>query len=150
MSEKNLWHKLRTGLAPYLRLQRIEDRYSRGVPDVLYAGRIGDNLCFRTLGLVELKFLKAWPKRATTTAALRTFRPEQRAWLKLFGEASNGAVYVLLQVGRTDLLLFHWKVLGTLGCMTQAGTRRLAQWSWQGRMTSAAYESLAMELTQTY
>jgi len=105
MSEKTLrrWFSkiLRKNKA---HVQNIEDAYSIGVPDT--------NLCINGReSWVECKFLKDWPKRATTPVR-PSFRPGQVPWLVNRSQA-GGSCYVLIQIG-ADVLLFEGKAAWNL------------------------------------
>lgn len=141
MSEKNLWKRLRKGLAPYLELQRLEDRYSRGVPDVLYAGPKDVLGGAGRIGVVELKYLRAWPKRATTVVRLPTYRQEQRLWLQRFGRLTDAA-WLLLQVEKT-ILLFDWCTAQDVGTLTREELEANAVMVWRGHMSTNDYAELA-------
>lgn len=99
MSEHSLWLTLRrcTDGLQQLRLQRIEDRFTAGVPDVAY--------CFRgSAGWIELKHLPAWPASRDTPVRLPKLTIEQVAFAEAW-ERAGGKSWVLLQVGREYLLL---------------------------------------------
>lgn len=95
MSEGNLWKDLRpllAGLDPV----RIESHDTdTGIPDV--------NI---TLGWIELKYMREWPKRATTPLRVDHFTVEQRAWLTRRW-AAGGSCWVILKVGADEWLLFR-------------------------------------------
>lgn len=123
MSETNLHHWLSDHARKRrAHVQRIEDRYSTGVPDI--------NLCaYGKEHWVECKYLKAWPKRAGTKVKIK-FRPGQVNWLRSRGKAGGNA-WVLLQVGdgrNAERLLFSWKVADQLedAVLNTEDTRALA------------------------
>jgi hypothetical protein len=141
--ERKLWIKLREGMAPYWRVQRIETGTSPGVPDVWYCFPSGDS------GWLELKALPAWPKRAATIVRLPHFRPEQRAWMPHIGKYI-GNVYLLLQVGsgsKADVLLFSWPQVALLGTLNQEDMIKVCQGRWQG--VPIDYQRLVQLLTGT-
>lgn len=111
-NERTLWNYLRKGMQPYWRPQRIEDKLSHGIPDVCYAlpGVEG-------FGFVELKWARAWPKRATTPLRLPHFTKVQKAWLRRFGDYAY-RVYLLLQVEK-DYMLFDYVQAQRLGEITR-------------------------------
>lgn len=79
-----------------------------GVPDVNYTG-----------GWIELKWLRAWPKRPGTKIALGHFTTQQRRWLRRRCNA-GGKAYLLLQVQR-EWLLFNGITAGeVIGDLTRA------------------------------
>lgn len=144
--EQSLWDKLRRGLSPYLRLQRLEDRYSSGVADVLYAGPIADDahraFCGGLFGVIELKVLKAWPKRKTTIVRVPKWTTVQRAWCHLFGKVAQH-VFLLLKVEK-DILLYHWPAALEVGTLTKDEMLARTPWRWVGRPD---YAQLAQILT---
>lgn len=99
-SERALWNLVRERLAPFGRLERIENRLGVGFPDVLY--------CLRGVtGLLELKHEPWWSNDRMAGPVLRSVRslkPEQVAWGQRW-HAAGGHVYMLLQVERDYLLL---------------------------------------------
>lgn len=101
MSEAQLWRTVSQKLGPYGKLRRIEDKLSRGTPDVLYYLRRG-NVSAR--GFIELKHLPSWPSRATTPIIIPHLTIEQI----IFGieeEALDGHYGCILQIDRTYMLL---------------------------------------------
>lgn len=70
----------------------IENRVAVGMPDYCYI-----------YGWIELKHLKAWPKRASTLVRLPHFTPKQRQWL-IDHWNLGGKSWVLLQVDKEWLL----------------------------------------------
>lgn len=72
-------------------VQSHEDRFSLGIPDLSYADR-GVN------GWIELKHVKEWPKRASTTVKWKRYTPEQVNWLNKRGK-KGGSCWILVQVG---------------------------------------------------
>ena len=97
MSEAALRTMLRTRLSPYGIIKRIENRCDKGTPDILY--------CLRDVtGLIELKYLSAWPKRKNTSIRIASFTKDQAIWLTQW-KASGGKSWLLLQIGRVYVLL---------------------------------------------
>lgn len=147
--EKSLWIKVKKGLSPYLRMQRLEDRYSKGVPDVLYAGprpgalsNTSPRVHMGQIGLLELKVRKEWPKRPGTPVRLTKWTKDQQAWHKLFGSLGQ-YVWLLLQVEQ-DYLLFHWRTAVTLGALTRKEMNGLCRYEWHKQIE---FEQLAYALT---
>lgn len=150
--EKSLWLKVRKGLQPHFRMQRIEDRYSKGVPDLIYAGPKYPMSCLtsqriirsapHTFGLIELKVRREWPKRATTPVKLKEWKPEQKAWFKLFGPLGKH-LFLLLQI-ENDYMLYDWRRAVDLGDLNKEATIRAASHWWHKKMN---FEELANALT---
>jgi hypothetical protein len=72
----------------------VENRVHVGTPDVNYIH-----------GWLELKWLRAWPKRFETVVRIEHWTPEQKLWIERRWRA-GGQVHVLLQC-RRDWLLFE-------------------------------------------
>lgn len=136
--ERNLWKKLREGMAPYWFAQRIETGTAPGVPDVWFVIKDDytyDNLLRSCAGWLELKALAAWPKRAETVVLLPGLRPEQKAWIERAGRLTD-LVYLLLQVGTgrsADILLYDWRTVSVLGTLTKAEMLDWATAKWLHR-----------------
>lgn len=99
MSEKNMWHRMKSKFSHAGHWQRIEDGLSRGVPDVNYCIRGAE-------GWIELKQIGDWPKRKTTPVSFR-WEKEQRFWARRRGK-NGGLVWLLLYVKRTNEWLWFW------------------------------------------
>ncbi len=91
MSESDMRGKLIKALKP-LHAVAIENRVGLGTPDVNCIG-----------GWIELKWLRAWPKRAKTIVRVKRFSLEQRIWLQRRFDL-GGRSWLLLQVRREWLL----------------------------------------------
>ncbi len=79
-----------------------------GCPDVNYTG-----------GWIELKWLRAWPKRPLTKVRIEHFTMEQRRWLSKRCSA-GGDAYLLLQVQREWLLFIGTDAADCVGTTTRA------------------------------
>lgn len=104
-TESYLWDKLKS--CPRADLERHEDKFKLGVPDVSY-GMDGVN------GWIELKAYKEWPKG---TVKFNNFKSWQRRWLIRRGR-NGGRCFVMLIVGskrEAEYLLFHWSKIRLLG-----------------------------------
>jgi len=78
-------------------LQRLESPYTaQGIPDLVY--HIG-----HTTGFIELKYVKAWPKRSGTTVKVG-LREAQVVWLHRWKRA-GAMCFVLVGIGRDILLI---------------------------------------------
>jgi len=98
MSESDMRGKVIEVLRP-LDAISVENRYvGPGTPDVNYIE-----------GWIELKWLRAWPKRPGTPVKLdHDLEPQQRAWLRR-RRRRGGAAWVMLQC-RKEWLLWHGEV----------------------------------------
>jgi hypothetical protein len=101
-SEAALWGQVRTRLAPYGELGRVENGVEPGWPDVAYALRVPARP--PSAGWLELKHLSAWPVRPRDRVNLTSLTLEQVRWALRWRHA-GARVHALLQVGRDYLLL---------------------------------------------
>lgn len=118
--EQRMWAQARDlfyGLDPV----RVENAATPGTPDVNYCE-----------GWVELKQLKAWPKKRGTPVKVRLFTPQQRAWLRR-RYVVGGRVHVLLKVGREWLLLNGMHAATALGAVTEWELKHHARGCWQNK-----------------
>ena len=89
-----MWARLRPHLKQYDPV-RIEDSVGLGTPDVnLKDGQ-----------WIELKQIRAWPRRADSLVQVPHFRAQQRTWLTRRCRA-GGAAYLLLHVAESDDWVF--------------------------------------------
>jgi hypothetical protein len=119
--ESTLWQYVKRGLERELRdrihLQRHEDIAARGIPDVSYALHLAHR---HIQGWIELKVIKAWPKRKDTIVKIPKFTKVQRAWLRRRG-ALVGNCYFLLRVEEDFThLLFDWSEIELQDTRTKA------------------------------
>ena len=66
-----------------------------------------------TLGWIELKYLKAWPKRADTLVRFPIYTPQQRSWQRR-RRRRGGNVWMLVKVGRNEWLLYDAEAAANL------------------------------------
>lgn len=99
LKEQRLWDRFRKHVAPHVRLERIENRASDGMPDVL--------ACFAGVTtFVELKAADAYPARNTTPILGRAgLRQSQKNWFLEWSKA-GGRGRILIAVER-DLFLIR-------------------------------------------
>ena len=90
-SEKQMWAWLRPHLAPYLRMQRIENVVGEGTPDIFFTARA-------RCGWLELKYRAQSPQRDTTPlfTAATGMRRSQLAWINRFHAANT---HIILRAG---------------------------------------------------
>lgn len=106
----------------------VENRVKPGTPDVE---------C--TLGWIELKFLRSWPKVPNDSAVLLPkFTPQQRVWLLKRSQA-GGPCWVLLKVD-CDWLLFtgDWAARH-LGRSTKELMLAVAVWRCRNKFDGEAF-----------
>ncbi len=117
MSEQTMARAVRKallGLDPI----RVENPAHPGTPDVNY-----------THGWIELKWVRAWPKREGTKLSLEHFTQQQRVWIQRRSR-NGGKVLVLLKVA-TDWLLYDGATAAEhLGYLDKRQTIGLALAHW--------------------
>lgn len=103
MNESGVWAQLKEKMKfTGWHAVRIESSSGNGVPDVTY-GLQDIN------GWIELKYIKEWPKRATTLVKL-PLRPEQKFFFQKRGELS-GNVWCFIRIQDTFFLLSYKEAL---------------------------------------
>jgi len=100
----------------------IENGVGAGVPDLNYI-----------LGWIELKQVKAWPKRPSTPLRLDHFTSGQRRWISRRHRA-GGLVFVLLKVGKEWLLFDGETAAEHLGRTNRSELYGLAKKAWPKRI----------------
>jgi hypothetical protein len=124
MGEAALRNYVRKGLrAKGVLTTHHEDALQSGIPDLSYSGG-GHH------GWIELKFLKAWPKRKETPVRIAHYTEEQRHFLLSRGRA-GGRCWLLLRVGREHLLFNHERAQD-IGRHEQRGLYCIANYLWAG------------------
>lgn len=98
-----------------------EDMLNVGLPDMSYSGN-------QQHGWIELKYLRAWPKRVDTVVRIEHYTKEQRAWLLRRGQL-GGNCFLLLRVGREHLLL-GWITAQLVGELNRTELCRRALGHW--------------------
>ncbi len=117
-NEAALWRKVRPMLAG-LHAVRIETgAMGPGTPDVNYV-----------FGWIELKYLKAWPKRSETKVKLNHYTAAQKAWATKRSIA-GGNVFFLLAVGSECLLFDGVTAARVVGHSTQSELKAHALGVW--------------------
>lgn len=82
-----------------------------------------------TLGWIEVKWMRSWPKRPETVVRVDHYTPQQRVWARRRALA-GGKVWLMLIVG-TEWLLFRGEDAAEyLGKLTQGGLYDLAVRDW--------------------
>lgn len=93
--ERAFWKWLNMATTGLWHVQRHEDKYSVGIPDISY-GADGIN------GWIELKAYDKWPN-----GNLPHFTSKQANWLTNRGER-GGHCFILIRINHT-ILLFSWR-----------------------------------------
>ena len=130
MSEARLWKYVREGMNLHWEAQRIEDKLSSGVPDVMYS--------IKHHGWIELKYL---PKITKGVLSIHHLTAEQRNWIERHGRRT-GKVFLLLQV-TTHYLLFGHESIRQIGKVSFDEHVAMARAHWVHRIN---WESLLAQL----
>lgn len=118
MAESDMRKRVLTALKS-LHAIPVENRTAcPGTPDVAYIG-----------GWCELKWLRAWPKRADTVVEVEHFTAQQRVWLRQHRRA-GGLAFVLLQCKREWLLFDGVVAADILGHAPRADLFQRATKTW--------------------
>lgn len=101
-------------------VQRHEDKYSVGIPDISY-GSEGVN------GWIELKAYNKWPN-----GSLPHFTSKQANWLTNRGK-KGGLCFILIRV-KTTILIFNWRLAHDLRCKVwdECSLKNSALYAWDG------------------
>jgi len=101
----------------------VENPAKPGTPDVNYDG-----------GWIEMKHLKAWPKRPTTAIKIPTYTSQQRVFARR-RDACGGKIFFLLVVGYEWALMDGLWAADNIGTATQAEIRRNTIYLWDQKPT---------------
>ncbi len=126
-SENALWQTFKRNMSVFGRFDRHEDKLSLGVPDISYCIFNG-----ASKGWIELKYVEAPPKRASTIFRIDHFTREQKAWLRGRGESGDNC-WVFLQMGR-EYYLFDWASAQLINTLPWFETREYACRGWYDGM----------------
>lgn len=116
VSEQGMRSKILQILRP-LHGVAVENRVGPGTPDVNYRE-----------GWIELKWLRGWPKQATSVVPLDHFTTQQRLWLARRSRA-RGKAWLLVQC-RREWLLFRGDRLPSNVGVTRQELLALAERYW--------------------
>ena len=105
-AEQKMWDFIRPKMKGLWDVQRHEDKYSQGVPDLSF-GIQGIN------GWIELKIMPKYPKNMNRPFMIRHFTPYQKNWLKK-RQKYGGNCWLLLRI-EDDFLLFKGDNVERLG-----------------------------------
>lgn len=100
MNEAGLWRSVKAGLEKAsngeIFLQRHEDKFAPGIPDISY--------CYRgKSGWIELKYLKNYPMHKTVVN-IPHYTPAQKLWAKKYIE-KGGNYFLVLRI-KNDCFAF--------------------------------------------
>lgn len=113
----------------------IENPLGPGTPDVNYV-----------LGWIELKWLRRWPMKETTTVQLPHFTLQQRRWLRDRWKVGADNAWLLLQVQREWLLFTGIDAHDYVGLLTRGGLYKIARVRWkQGLIDKELEECLIQD-----
>lgn len=131
VAESSLWRLAKKHLSAYGHIVRVENPVGPGTPDVHYC-------LMKKAGWIELKAIKAWPKRKTTPVRIRHYSVEQRLWHKQYGE-TGGRMFILVRIDETkEYFLFDWDwAHRNLGSVTRAHWYKNAVVSGKSRFPTA-------------
>jgi hypothetical protein len=129
MAESSLWSYLKKNMQGYGHWVRIENSVGEGTPDV--------NACCNQNGFtidawIELKSVRAWPKRASTAVKIPHFTSEQKQWL-LDRYQAGGAAFLFVRIER-EYFLFTAPVAYIIDTMTREQWQQCARVHCKNRM----------------
>ena len=123
--EQLFWDRARPRLARVALLERIENLFSDGIPDVLALRRANG-----TVTMLELKAVAAWPRRPSTPVLGRKgLSQDQMNWHLRWLQA-NGRSAVLIGVGSREQVLIPGSMADEVNAMTQADLRLNGHVEW--------------------
>jgi len=99
VNESGFWDRARNAINehPHGVAHKLTDMFTAGTPDALY--------CIEGhTGVLELKYVQVWPKRAETNVPVG-LTENQRAWMLDWKEKGWGRAHVLLGVEKDWFLL---------------------------------------------
>lgn len=123
--EAKFWVQIRDAVGGRWEPQRLEDKYSVGIPDLAYSTNVN--------GFIELKAVAKGPKDPDAIFRIRHYTPEQRNWLRDHGKRA-GYCYLFIRLGGDEYLLFDWTVCHLVNISTLTHLREMATARWVGAM----------------
>lgn len=133
MSESDTWDHLRNAMDGLWHVQRHEDKWSTGIPDLSFGVR-------GVSGWIEMKFLSELTVEQyhRFDFDFAHFRSDQRNWLTARGDHTHNRVYVFLQLGTgvsRAFYLWRWPELkAVLGKKRFSAVEATALGVWPGRV----------------
>lgn len=133
MTETTLWKHLRPILNQHGKFQKVSDRFTPGIPDVLG--------CLRSMGVaIELKELKG-------VKILKTkYRPGQLDWLEEWAQAGGGRAWIIATHGQTVYVLPWFKGYLLESGIAPADLEDVAQLTWKKTRTNLWSDFVALLL----
>ena len=124
MNESQFWGKIRGGMLGKWHATRIESATMAGIPDIC-ATIPGRHLW------IELKYLEAFPKKASTKVRIDHFTDKQREWIMSRGQLA-GNVWVIIGVGK-EFFVFPYHDAYNITEWTADEWRERASLHWDGK-----------------
>ena len=115
--QRRLIHQLR-----HIDARSIEDAFSSGIPDINTA-----------YGWIELKFIRAYPKRDSTPIKIHHFTANQKLFLFRRWSVLQGGAFLLVRIEK-DWFLFAGKDSYDIDTWTHDEWKSKALWSCHKRM----------------
>tara|TARA_R100001015_G_C4621228_1_gene178373 strand:- start:111 stop:560 length:450 start_codon:yes stop_codon:yes gene_type:complete len=130
MSEKNFWNLIRNNLD--LKMYRVENRVSSGMPDVHYVSENGS-------GWIELKYIPEFPLKGKMKTGIRQ---SQYLWHEMY-KRHGGKSWVLVRVGRRGVILVKGGVLREVAKgISVSDVIDKSSWSHMGNLEKQDWENL--------
>ena len=124
-SERALWHLVRKHLGDTMHLQRLEDKFAVGVPDLSYAEDGVE-------GWLEFKHRPAYPTRSSSD--MKFLSSGQRMWQAQRLATGVVRIWNLIQIDRDYHLVHGSKATILWAGITEKQMWKAAHSSWKGRL----------------
>lgn len=129
MNESLFWNLIRRNVKGHF--ERVENVISPGTPDVNYCFTVDGR---KYEGWIELKWIKEFPKRASTVVKIPHFTDDQRNWI-IQRIGNGGSVWVFLRVEREFFLFDGFTASRHVGIdLVRKGLRDEAYGYWSPRV----------------
>lgn len=123
--EAKFWQQIRDGVGGRWEPQRLEDKYSVGIPDLMYTTNVH--------GFIELKALPKGPLDSDKIFKIRHYTIEQRNWLRDHGKRA-GFCFLFIRIGGNEYILLDWTVCHLVNTASLTHIRENATARWVGQM----------------